>query len=94
MDVLELTRELLAYRTINPPGDEDACARRLGAILEASGCRVDYHAYAPARTSAIARIGGDPSRPPHCLAGYRPLILSLFCLALSFSGQAFGYTGT
>ena len=70
MDVLELTRELLAYRTINPPGDEDACARRLGGILEDSGFRVDYHAYAPGRTSAIARIGGVPSRSPLCFTGH------------------------
>ena len=65
-----LTRELLAFNTINPPGMERACARRLGAILEQAGFVVDYHEFAEARTSLIARIGGDPARAPICFTGH------------------------
>ena len=51
IDARALTRELLAFNTINPPGMERACAQRLGAILEEAGYAVDYHEYADARTS-------------------------------------------
>ncbi len=32
-DVVELTRDLVRYDTINPPGNERACAEFLGGIL-------------------------------------------------------------
>jgi len=60
IDARTLTRELLAFNTINPPGMERACARRLGAILEEAGYAVAYHEFAETRTSLIARIGGNP----------------------------------
>ncbi len=69
-DPRALTRELLAYNTINPPGMERACARHLGMMLEAAGFAVDYHEFAEARTSLIARIGGDDTRPPICFTGH------------------------
>jgi succinyl-diaminopimelate desuccinylase len=69
MDPRALTRELLAYNTINPPGMERACAQRLGAILENAGFRVRYHEFADARTSLIATIGGA-EKPPICFTGH------------------------
>ena len=69
-DARALTRELLAFITINPPGMERACARHLGALLEPAGLRVDYHEFADARTSLVATIGGDPDRPPICFTGH------------------------
>ena len=70
IDPRALTRELLAFNTINPPGMERACARHLGAILEAAGFRTAYHEFAEARTSLIAEIGGDPRSPADLL--HRP----------------------
>lgn len=70
-DPRALTRELLAFNTINPPGMERACARHLGAILEAAGFRVEYHEFAESRTSLIATIGGAAdARPPICFTGH------------------------
>ncbi len=69
-DPRALARELLAFNTINPPGMERACARHLGALLEGAGFAVDYHEFAEARTSLIARIGGDSTRPPICFTGH------------------------
>ncbi len=69
-DPRALTRELLAYNTINPPGMERACAKHLGAMLEAAGFRVAYHEFAETRTSLVATIGGDPVRPPLCFTGH------------------------
>jgi succinyl-diaminopimelate desuccinylase len=70
IDPRALTRELLAFNTINPPGMERACARHLGAILEGAGFRIAYHEFAETRTSLIAEIGGDPVRPPICFTGH------------------------
>jgi len=70
LDPRALTRELLAFNTINPPGMERACARRLGAILEEAGFALEYHEFAESRTSLIARIGGDAARPPICFTGH------------------------
>jgi succinyl-diaminopimelate desuccinylase len=69
-DPRALTRELLAFNTINPPGAERACAQRLGALLEAAGFTVAYHEFADTRTSLIASIGGDASKPPICFTGH------------------------
>jgi succinyl-diaminopimelate desuccinylase len=70
IDPRALTRELLAFNTINPPGMERACARHLGALLEGAGFAVAFHEFAEARTSLVARIGGDASRPPLCFTGH------------------------
>jgi len=70
IDARTLTRELLAFNTINPPGMERACARRLGAILEEAGYAVAYHEFAETRTSLIARIGGNGARLPICFTGH------------------------
>lgn len=67
---LELTRELLRFNTINPPGAERACARHLGKMLEDAGFRVAYHEFEETRTSVIAEIGGKHDKPPICFTGH------------------------
>jgi succinyl-diaminopimelate desuccinylase len=54
-DVVELTRELVAIRTVNPPGDEEKAASLLAARLEAAGFSVASHEFGPGRTSLVAR---------------------------------------
>jgi succinyl-diaminopimelate desuccinylase len=70
IDARALTRELLAFNTINPPGMERACAQRLGAILEQAGFATEYHEYAEARTSLIATLGGGEDKAPICFTGH------------------------
>ena len=69
-DAVALTRDLLRFDTINPPGQERACARHAGALLAQWGFRVDYHEYAEGRTSVVARAGGSETKPPLCLTGH------------------------
>jgi len=66
---LGLTRELIRFDTINPPGNEEACAHHLGRLLEAARFDCAYHAFAAGRTSLVARRGGDQGRPL-CLTGH------------------------
>jgi succinyl-diaminopimelate desuccinylase len=69
-DAISLTRSLLRFDTINPPGREHDCARHAGALLEQWGLRVDYHEYESGRTSLVARAGGSDARAPLCLTGH------------------------
>ena len=68
-DVVELTRELVGIRTVNPPGDEEKAASLLAARLEAAGFSVASYEFAPGRTSLVARLrrGDGPSL---CLTGH------------------------
>jgi succinyl-diaminopimelate desuccinylase len=69
-DPRALTRELLAFNTINPPGMERACDERLGAMLEGAGFAVRYHEFAESRTSLVATLGGNAGKPPICFTGH------------------------
>jgi succinyl-diaminopimelate desuccinylase len=73
-DALSLTRTLLRFDTVNPPGRERDCARHAGAMLQEWGYQVDYHEYADSRTSVIARVGGNDARAPLCLTGHLDVV--------------------
>ena len=51
MDAIPLTRALLHFDTVNPPGREADCARHAGKLLQDWGYAVEYHEFAPGRTS-------------------------------------------
>jgi succinyl-diaminopimelate desuccinylase len=70
VNAVELTRELLRFDTINPPGQEQACTRHLGRLLEAAGFAVGYHEFAERRTSLVARLGGSAATLPLCFTGH------------------------
>ena len=69
-DAVQLTRKLLEFNTINPPGAEEACARYLGDLLEAAGFRVQYSTFASGRASLIAQIGAPQSKPALGFTGH------------------------
>jgi succinyl-diaminopimelate desuccinylase len=69
-DEISLTRDLLQLDTINPPGNERDCARRIGRLLEDWGYAVSYYEHADQRTSVIARLGGTDAKAPLCLTGH------------------------
>jgi len=70
LDSVQLTRDILRLNTINPPGDEEACARQLGGILEAAGFRIRYHSFGPTRVNLLADIGTQSSKAPLCFTGH------------------------
>lgn len=69
-DPVSLTKSLLRFDTINPPGRERDCARVIGAMLQEAGFSVDYFEYADSRTSVVARAGASDKKPPLCLTGH------------------------
>jgi succinyl-diaminopimelate desuccinylase len=73
-DAVALTRALLAFDTVNPPGREADCARHAAALLQDWGFEVAFHDFEPGRTSVIARAGGNGARAPLCLTGHLDVV--------------------
>jgi succinyl-diaminopimelate desuccinylase len=74
LKTIQLTRDLLQFNTINPPGMEQACARYLGRLLEDAGFRCAYHEFADQRTSVVASIGSGQEKPPICFTGHIDIV--------------------
>ena len=74
LDAISLTRTLLAFETVNPPGREHDCAHMAGQLLKDAGFSVEYFDYEPGRTSVVARIGGSDRKPPLCLTGHLDVV--------------------
>jgi len=74
MDPIALTRSLLRFDTVNPPGREADCARHAGKLLQDWGYRVEYQEFAPGRTSVVARAGGAEAKAPLCLTGHLDVV--------------------
>ncbi len=70
IDAVSLTRNLLSFNTINPPGHEHDCAIYVGTVLEHVGFKVNYYQFAQDRTSLVARMEGKNENLPICLAGH------------------------
>ena len=73
-DAVALTRSLLRFDTVNPPGRERDCARRAGAMLEDWGFAVRFFEYEKGRTSVVARAGGSDKKAPLCLTGHLDVV--------------------
>ncbi len=70
LDALSLTRKLLSFNTVNPPGRERECAEFLGKILEQEGFKIGYHEYEERRTNLIASKEGAGDKSPICFTGH------------------------
>ena len=73
-DAVSLTRDLLHFDTVNPPGQERDCAHLAGRLLESWGFSVQFSEFEKDRTSVIARAGGSDAKPPLCLTGHLDVV--------------------
>ena len=69
-DPLSLTRKLLAFNTINPPGQEYHCVKYLGKILENGGFKTNFYEFEEGRKNLIARLEGRGNKLPICFTGH------------------------
>jgi succinyl-diaminopimelate desuccinylase len=67
---VELTQDLVRFRTINPPGAERACAERLASLLEGAGFTVDLAPFGENRAQIVAYIGGSAEKLPLGFTGH------------------------
>src|SRR6185437_10616589 len=59
-ETAEVLARLIRFRTVNPPGDERACAEWLAGYLEDAGLDCELHAAEPERPNLVATLkGGD-----------------------------------
>jgi succinyl-diaminopimelate desuccinylase len=70
INCLSLTRKLISFNTVNPPGQERDCAQYLARLLEDGGFKVTLYEFSERRTSLIAHIGSSGDKAPICLAGH------------------------
>jgi succinyl-diaminopimelate desuccinylase len=73
-DAVSLTKSLLRFDTVNPPGRERDCAKYAGAMLQAWGYSVEFFEYDETRTSVIARAGASDRKAPLCLTGHLDVV--------------------
>jgi len=76
-DAVSLTRGLLRFDTVNPPGRERDCARMAGSLLQEWGFSVEFFEYEEGRTSVIARVGGTggpDAKAPLCMTGHLDVV--------------------
>ncbi|HEX6510237.1 MAG TPA: M20 family metallopeptidase [Chloroflexota bacterium] len=57
--VTQLTRELIRFQSVNPPGNEAPVAQHLAGRLEEMGIEVDLDEAEPGRANLVARIRGE-----------------------------------
>jgi succinyl-diaminopimelate desuccinylase len=76
LDPIKLTRDLIRFETINPPGNETPCADYIGAILERAGFHIAHYPLDgdANRANLIARLGGGGKRKPLCLSGHTDVV--------------------
>lgn len=70
LNPLQLTRKLLSFNTVNPPGEEKACAEYIAGLLSKSGFQIDLYNFSEKRTSLVARFPSNKGKKPICLTGH------------------------
>ena len=70
----DITRDLVRFNTINPPGHEKLCSDYLGALLLDAGFEVDSYQYGDERISLVARLAGTGGKKPICFGGHTDVV--------------------
>jgi succinyl-diaminopimelate desuccinylase len=69
MDPIELTRRLVAFNTVNLPGNEQACLDDLANILSDARFDITMLPFVNGRVNLVARLGAGAA-PPLCFSGH------------------------
>lgn len=69
-DVIALARELIAFNTVNPPGNEGGVAKFVGSLLSGNGFEVEYVPFEENRLHVIAEKGCSGKYPPVVFTGH------------------------
>jgi succinyl-diaminopimelate desuccinylase len=69
-DVISLTKKLLSFNNINPPGNEEEIAKFVGEMLDFHGFSTEYIVFEENRLHLIAHRGLSEIKPPVVLSGH------------------------
>ena len=67
---LELSKQLIRFRSINPPGEEKECSEFIARLLTEHGFDVASYEFAKDRPTLVARIPGTAGGKPLCFTGH------------------------
>jgi succinyl-diaminopimelate desuccinylase len=67
LDPVRLTQELIAFDTINPPGQELSCIEMLAGVLSDAGLKAAIHGFGENRANLVATLGEGPAL---CFTGH------------------------
>jgi len=70
MDLISLTKKLLSFNNINPPGNEEGIARYVADILTENGFNVRLPEFEQGRLHLIAEKGLSAGKAPIVLSGH------------------------
>lgn len=70
VNALRLTQALIRQKSINPPGNEQACAEMVGKLLSDAGFKVAYHDLSEGRANVVATLEGQGGEEPICFTGH------------------------
>lgn len=73
-DPVELTRELIRFDTINPPGQERRCAAFLAEILQGAGFNVSLRELGPDRANLVATLPHASNEPALVFTGHLDVV--------------------
>ena len=73
-DSVALARKLVQFPSLNPPGEEKACAGYLAHLLRQSGLEVELYEFAPGRPSMVARLRGTEDLKPLVFTGHLDVV--------------------
>ena len=73
-EVVDLTRHLIGFDTVNPPGNEGPAMHALGAYLGEAGCQVQYLEVELGRPNLVARVEGKHASGHLVLSGHMDVV--------------------
>jgi acetylornithine deacetylase/succinyl-diaminopimelate desuccinylase-like protein len=73
-EATKLLSDLVRFRTVNPPGEETACARYLADYLGRHGLEAEVVESAPGRGSVLARVKGNGQAGPLVLLSHLDVV--------------------
>jgi len=74
MDVIQLTKNLIRFDTINPPGNEAEIAMYIGDLLAKNGFDIEYPKHCINRLNIIASKGLSKDTAPIILTGHLDVV--------------------
>jgi acetylornithine deacetylase/succinyl-diaminopimelate desuccinylase-like protein len=75
-EAVELLRRLIAFDTVNPPGNELAAQEHLHALLTDAGFECELLGAVPERPNLVARLRGATEGPTLCYLGHVDTVLA------------------
>lgn len=71
---LEITKALIQFQTVNPPGDEESAQRYLRDLLEDAGFSVQLYETEAGRPNLVTRLSGAGKKPPLLFYGHTDVV--------------------